>query len=280
MALLFRTAAIWGVCAALVMGCAATNQPAESAQEYTENARLAYDEALVEYFDGDWEIAIPMFEEVRRRYAYSRYARLAALRIGDAEFERGNNAEATAAYRAFVHDFPNDVEVPYARFKAAKALFEESSETILMPPLEERDLATIQDAYRAIRGMLSDYPDYKRQPELKYMLEVVSGQLARHELYVARFYLRELNFKAAEARIEYSLQNYQGSGLEPEGLVLLGETLLMMKRGKSARAAFERVLTDHPTSAFTVPAKEFLKRMSSRLNSEQSPDRIVSVQQH
>src|SRR5258708_1726545 len=81
----------------------------------------------------------------------------------------------------------------------------------------------------ALRALIADYPDSKHTVEMAYMLEVVTGLLARHELYVARFYLGRDNFDAAVARCEYSLTNYQDSGLEAEALVLLGETYLKMK---------------------------------------------------
>ena len=44
------------------------------------------------------------------------------------------------------------------------------------------------------------------------MLEVVTGLLVRHELYVARFYLATDNFKAAVARAEYALRNFEAPG--------------------------------------------------------------------
>jgi outer membrane protein assembly factor BamD len=50
----------------------------------------------------------------------------------------------------------------------------------------------------------------------------------RHELYVARFYLNVGNFEAAVARAQYALRNFDGSGLEPEAMVLLGETYLKL----------------------------------------------------
>ena len=58
------------------------------------------------------------------------------------------------------------------------------------------------------------------------MLEVVTQRLVRHELYVARYYLLDDNFKAAVARCDYALDNYPGSGLDAEAMVLKGETLL------------------------------------------------------
>ncbi len=90
------------------------------------------------------------------------------------------------------------------------------------------------------------------------MLEVVTGTLARHELYVAHFYRREGNFKAAVARIQYSLREYPRSGLEPEGLVLLGETYMMMQERAKARQVLSEMLVAYPESAFIRPAKGLL----------------------
>jgi outer membrane protein assembly factor BamD len=242
-------------------GCAGSERPAESPLHYTENAKRAYEQALTEYFDRDWEDAVPLFEDVKRRYAYSRYARLAQLRIADASYEQENYPEAVTAYRGFVHDYPNDPEIVYARYKITKSLFNQRTDTLLLPPLEERDLVTVDEAYQAIRAFIQDYPAYKKRPELDYMYEVVAGLLARHDLYVARFYLREDNFKAAVARVEHALKSIPSSGLEPEALVLLGETYLKMHEHQHARDAFARVLREYPDSAFVVPARAFLTRL-------------------
>jgi outer membrane protein assembly factor BamD len=249
--------------AAAPIGCN-KEQPAESPLRYTENAKRAYDEALEAYFDRDWEECIPAMEEVRRKYAYSRYARLAQLRIGDAHYQQDQFAEAVTAYKTFIHDYPNDAEIPYAQYKVAKSLYDQSSPSLLLPPLEERDLASVNDAYTTIRGFLQDYPNYKRVRELEHMLEVVTGLLARHELYVARYYLDRDNFKAAVARAEYALKSFEDSGLEAEAMVLLGETYLKMHEREKARLAFRQVITRYPDSAFTIPARQFLRRLEAQ----------------
>lgn len=164
-------------------------------------------------------------------------------------------------YKSYVSDYPNDPEVSYARYKIAKSEFVQSGASILLPPLEERDLSNVRDAHVALRALTADFPDSAHSAELNYMLQVVTGLLARHELYVARFYLNRDGFEAAVARCQYALQNYQDSGLEPEALVLLGETYLKMKETDKARSSFQLVLDKYPESAFTVPAKHFLDRM-------------------
>jgi outer membrane protein assembly factor BamD len=244
--------------AAAPAGCGA-KKPPQSPLEYSENARRDYDAALEAYFDKDWEEAILLLTEVKRKYGYSRYARLAQLRIADAEYHQEKYAEAIGSYKGFVHDFPNDPEVPYARYKIAKALFAQSSQSLLLPPLEERDLATVHDSYSTIRALLQDYPGYKHARELHYMLEVVTGMLARHELYVARFYLNRGNFEAAVARCQFALRHYDQSGLEAEGMVLLAETYMKMKKRARARAVLRQMLALYPDSPFSIPARRFLR---------------------
>jgi outer membrane protein assembly factor BamD len=250
-----------GLCLATLVGCAGEQKVTGSPLHYSENAKRAYDEALVAYFDRDWELANQLFGEVKRKYGYSRYARLAELRLADIAYRQEKFAEAVGMYKSFVADYPNDPEVSYARYKIAKAEFVESGASILLPPLEERDLSNVRDAHVALRALIADFPDSEHAVELNYMLEVVTGLLVRHELYVARFYLNRDNFDAAVARCQYALQNYQDSGLEPEALVLLGETYLKMKETDKARSSFQLVLDKYPDSAFTVPAKHFLERM-------------------
>lgn len=242
------------------MACGKT-KPAASPLEYAENAKREYERALKSYFDKDWEEAALLFKEVKRKYGYSRYARLADLRLADIEFKQEKYAEAITAYKAFVHDYPNDPDVPYARYRVAKSLFEQSSPSLLLPPLEERDLASVNEAYDVIRAFLSDFPHYKHARELEFMLETVGGLLARHELYVARFYLNKNNFEAAVARCQYALRNFESSGLEAEAMLLLGETYMKMKKRKKARAVLRQMLTLYPDSAFGIPARNFLKLM-------------------
>ncbi len=246
--------------ASLAAGCAPIRAP-DNPLEYSENARRAYEAAVEAYLDKDWEQAVILFEEVKRTYGYTRYARLAELRIADAAFRQDKYAEAIAGYKAFVTDYPNDPETPYARYRIVKGLYEQSSETFLLPPLEERDLANVTDAYLELNKFLADFPGHAERAELDYMLSVVTGLLARHELYVARFYLMEDNFDAAVARAQYALRNFEGSGLDAEAMVLLGETYLKMKKRKEAEATFRRVLSRYPDSPFTLAAKNFLKFM-------------------
>jgi outer membrane protein assembly factor BamD len=161
-------------CLVATAGCVSDKQ-VESPLHYTENAKRAYDEAMVAFFDHDWEYATQLFNDVKRKYGYSRYARLAELRLADIAYRQDKYAEAVGMYKSFVADYPNDPETPYARYKIAKAEFTDSGASILLPPLEERDLSNVREAHVALRALIGDYPDSEHGVELRYMLEVVTS---------------------------------------------------------------------------------------------------------
>jgi outer membrane protein assembly factor BamD len=239
-------------------GCSESTPPPKSALEYAENARREYEAGVRAIESETWEVAAEKLGEVRNKYSYSRYARLAELRLADANLAQNKYAEAITGYKSFAHDYPNDPEVPYARFRVAKAQYESVSQSVLMPPLEERDLAAVNDALRTIRDFQADYPTSPHDADLRYMRAVVVGLLARHELYVARFYLREENFQAAITRCHHALRAFGRTGLEAEALVLLGEILMKDKRRAEARQVLARVLSEFPTSPFVEPARRLL----------------------
>lgn len=258
-------------------GC--ENEPPRTALGYTENAKRAYDAALVEYNSHSWIEAQALMREVKRKYSYSKYARLAELRIADADYEQEKFSDAIREYKDFVHAHRSDEEeVAYARSRIAQATYAEIPESFLSPASEERDQAGVVDAYKELKSYLADYPNAKESAHVRDLLGEVTARLIRHELYVARFYLAKDNYDATIARIEYALQNYAStepsatrrgplssvSALAGEALLLLGETYLRMHKWSDARAAFEAVLRADATSALAVLARNYLDSMKER----------------
>jgi outer membrane protein assembly factor BamD len=258
------------------VGC--EKQEARTALSYTADAKRAYDEAMKEFQSHNWIESQALFREVKRKYHYSKYAKLSELRIADADFEQEKFAEAIRGYRQFVHDHRSDPEeVGYARSRIAEAQYKQISESFLLPTADERDQAVILDAFKELKGYVHDYPNSKESPKVRELLAEVTARLMRHELYVARFYLNRDNFQAAVNRIQYAMRNFAGgpslrgpdgvedaAGLEAEALLLLGEVYLKMKKHSDAREAFGAILRDYPQSPLVVQAQNYLMYMKDR----------------
>ena len=257
---------------ALSAGCG--NEEPRTALNYTADAKRAYDNAMVEFNDHNWLEAQNLMREVKRKYGYSKFARLAELRIADADYAQDKYADAIRGYRQFVHDHRSDnEEVTYARSRIAEAQYAQIADSILLPASEERDQAIILDAYKELRGFIHDYPEAKESKHMRALLADVTGRLVRHELYVARFYLQRDNFDAAVLRVQYALRNFAAGAdatdsiedsLEPEALLLLGETYLRMHKWPEARDAFLSIVRRYSASGLTLPAKNYLEFMRER----------------
>jgi outer membrane protein assembly factor BamD len=275
---MFRPLALVILSAALAAGVVGCETPeARTALSYTADAQRAYDEALKEFKAHNWIESQALFREVKRKYHYSKFAKLSELRIADADFEQEKFSEAIRGYRQFVHDHRSDVEeVAYARSRIAEAQYKQIGESFLLPSADERDQAVILDAFKELKGYVHDYPDSKESPKIRELLADVTARLMRHELYVARFYLARDNFQAAVYRIQYAMRNFAGgpslrapgeavdSGLEAEALLLLGEVYLKMKKYPEAREAFGAILREYPQSPLVVQAGNFLTYMQDR----------------
>jgi len=266
-------AAIATAMAIVLSGC---EPPPKTALGYTESAKLAYEAAMEQFNAHAWIDAQTQMREIKRRYSYSKYARLAELRIADADFEQEKYADAIREYKDFVHAHrAEEEEVAYARSRIAEATYAEIPESFLMPAAEERDQASVVDAYRQLKSFLADYPNSKQSARMREILAQVTSRLIRHELYVAQFYIAKDNFDAAIARIEYALRSYSapaaGSPGEPttgnlmgEALLLLGQTYLKMHKWQSARQAFESILHDDEGSPVAERARGYLAYLRQR----------------
>jgi outer membrane protein assembly factor BamD len=249
-------------------GCG--GEGAKSALGYTEDAKRAYDAAMDEFNAHNWIEAQTLMREVKRKYSYSKYARMAELRIADADVEQDKLSDAIREYKDFIHAHRSETDdIAYARSKIAECTFAEIPDSFLMPATEERDQAAVIDAYKELKSFLADYPESKQTQKMRELLSNVTGRLVRHELYVARFYLRKDNYDAAVARIQYALRNYGGeadvaqigaadSSLKAEALLLLGTTYLKMRKWPEAQQAFDVIVHNYGESPVAAEARNYL----------------------
>lgn len=241
------------------LGCGASN-PRE-ALSYGENARRSYENAARAFEDKDCLTADPLFRRIRREYPYSRYAALSELRIADCHLQQNHYTEAIRAYRSFVRHRPAHADVPYAEFKIAEAYFRQiPSEFFLSPPPQERDQAATRNALRQLRRFVLDHPESEHVERAREMVRDSLSLLAQHELYVAQFYLNRDQPMAAVGRLRRLLDVYEGSGIEPRALLLLGRVYLHMREVRDARRAFEELVERFPDSGYSEQAQEFLRR--------------------
>lgn len=243
------------LCVVFGFACA----PVQKTGSYSDDARVAYERALRSFEDKDCLTAEPLFRDIRANYPYTRYASLSELREADCLAMQDKHAEAIGMYQRFARVRASHEDVPYARFKAAESQFEQiPNDWFLSPPAYERDLRAARDALKDLRRYLLDFPDDVHAKEAMEMEQKTLALLAQHELFVADFYLTREKPLAAIGRLKDLLRSYEGSGYEPQALLLMGRTQLFMKDPEAAHATFRQLISRYPESGSASQAERYL----------------------
>jgi outer membrane protein assembly factor BamD len=243
-------------------GSSGTGKTGKSLLKPDDDARAAYERALLSFRRGDCLNAEPTFREIRREFPYSRFAALSELRIGDCQFKNESYPEAIQTYRQFVRIRPSHKEVPYARFRIAEAYYNQiPGGWFMTPPTHERDQTAARDALIQLRRFVVDYPNDQRVPDANKLMEECMSMLAAHEFYVARFYLKRDAYRGVISRLRGLLAAYPGSGVEPKALLLLGEVYMKNDEVEAARGALNELVQRFPDSDEAKKARGLLGKL-------------------
>jgi outer membrane protein assembly factor BamD len=229
---------------------------------YGDSARELYEGAVQDVHSENCTAAEPILRRVRREFGYSRYAPLAELRLADCLLIEKKFQEAISAYRIFIRTRPQHDDVPYAAFKVAECYYKQiPTDTIFQPPAEERDQSSTRDALRQLRRFVLDYPDDPHVVDATRMQTDAITLLAKHELYVASYYLDHDHPDAAVSRLTAGISGYRGSAVETQMRLLLGRVYLRMGHTEQARDAFARLVERAPQSGYAAQARAYLAQL-------------------
>lgn len=234
---------------------------------YSDTAKENYEKGVTALEKKRLEEAKKFFDFVRSRFPLSQYAVLSKLRQADLLFRGGKFVSAITAYDAFMKDHPTHREVlnGYVPFRIGLAHYRMvPDDFFLFPPSFEKDLAPALAAVTVFRRFLERFPDSKYTERARKYFTRSIQLLARHELYVARFYLAKGKPKGAILRLEHVIKTYPEAGFEPSVMLLLGRTYLKMKDIERAKSIFTDLTKKHPEDRNASQARLYLKHIKRR----------------
>jgi outer membrane protein assembly factor BamD len=200
------------------------DSPAE--KQYSEGERLLKKDRYAE--------AVERFRILKSRYPYSKYAALAALKIGDAHFQEESYLEAASAYKVFRELYPKHEMAPYALYRTGESYLNE------MPSSVDRDLDPAHSAIEAYEQLLRDYPNDEHAKDAKKKSHDLK------EDYVANFYWRRELYQAAAGRYAFIVENYGDFGLNRDSLYRLAFCYERMGEYRKAADALTRLDNEFP----------------------------------
>jgi outer membrane protein assembly factor BamD len=174
--------------------------------------------------DGNYEAAIKQYESLQSRYPYGRYAQQAMLETAYAYYRQGEAEPAVAAADRFIKQYPNNPHVDYAYYVKGLANF--NGEISILSSVggqdpTERDPKAAQDSFDTFKDLVTRFPNSKYAADSKVRMQYLVNALAKHELYVARYYLRRGAYIAAVNRAQGILSLYPNSPATRDALEIM-----------------------------------------------------------
>jgi outer membrane protein assembly factor BamD len=255
------------------LGCAESDDDTRPVT-YSLTAKQNYEKGMAELKDESYGEAKKYFQFVKQKFPFSKYAVMAELAVADTQFAQGNYTESIESYKSFarLHPTHEKVEDGYVAFRICEGYYKDMPDDIwIMPPSYEKDQSAVNDAARELLEFNKKFPDSAYGKKVDPMRKEVMKRLVDHEVYVARFYLKNDHPKAAAIRIEGAIKRYPGSGREPELLYSLGETYLHMDDPLRAKETFTRVVTDYGSAPQARRSELYLEYIAKRFGPSPQP---------
>lgn len=213
--------------------------------------RLAPDEyhqqASAAFKDKNYDVAITRYKELLDQYPFDEHAEEAELHIAQSYYKTKKYPEAIAAFNDFQRMHPMSPHLPEVYYLLGKSYMDQMS-TI------DRDQAAAESAQGWFRVVTERYPESPYSAKARRKRVQCREALAGHELYVASFYFKQRNLKAAENRVKVILESYPETQAATRALEKLADA--RARAGDTAGAEAARAAADERRAAFAaLPAQ-------------------------
>jgi outer membrane protein assembly factor BamD len=183
-----------------------------------------FTEATDEMRAGNYERAIRYYETLESRYPFGKFAHQSRLNVAYAYYRHQEPESALAAADRFIKLHPTHPATAYAYYLRGLVNFNRSLgflDRFLPTDTSQRDPGAALDSYNDFAEVLRQFPDSEYAADSAQRMLYLRNNLARHEVNVARYYMRRGAFLAAANRAEYVVQNYQRTPALRDALELM-----------------------------------------------------------
>ena len=178
-----------------------------------------------EFLDAaDFNNAIKLFEILEARYPFGKYSTQAMLDISYAYYASNQKDEAIVEINRFIRLYPNHPNVSYAYYLRALSNFDKDANVISRffgHDPSRYDVTDLKNSFNDFSTIVNRFPESKYADDSVNRLRYIKNQIARNELYIAKYYDKRSANVAAIERIKFMLENYGGTPSSEEGLIIL-----------------------------------------------------------
>lgn len=207
-------------CLVAVLGACA-NTPEDLS---TKTAAELYADAQRSVRNGNWDVAVKSLRRVQARFPFDPYALQAHLDLISVHLQQRDAEQVVLEADRFIKENPRHPRVDYAYYMRGLAYF---------PPapfvmngwfnIDEAgyDVTPAARSFQYFRRLVETHPASAYVADARARMVWLQNLLARHELHVAKWYMRRGAFLAAAQRAADLLREYPESASQAGALELM-----------------------------------------------------------
>ena len=207
----------------LIQGCAFLESAKVDPYENMSEESL-YAQGSVFLENGDIPSAITVFETLEAKYPFSTYSQQSVLDLAYAYYDFGQKDDTIAECDRFIDLYPNHPNLDYAYYLRALSNLEKEQpffQDLLGQDVSKYDVTRLMDAYNDFLLIVNRFSNSKYAIDAKNRLVFLRDSMAKHEVYVAEYYLKREAYLASSERAKNMLEKYPGAPATEKALLIL-----------------------------------------------------------
>lgn len=232
----------------VINGCSSTTKSLEE-QYKGQSANDLYNQAETALAKKSYLDAVKYFEALQTIYPFGEHAEQTQRDLMYAYYKSDDKISAAAAADRFIRMYPRSEYVDYAIYLRGLANFDQKRgilQNLFYTDLSQRDFGTMTQAFSDFKLLLERFPSSKYAADAYQRMVYLRNLFAKHELDVAKFYMRRKAYVAANNRASYIVEHLQGAPEVKQALIILVQANTALGLTKPAEDAKRVLALNYP----------------------------------
>ena len=214
-----------------------------------------YEQGSIFLSNGDIPSAVTTFETLEARFPFSTYSQQSILDLAFAYYDYGEKDSTIAECDRFIDLYPNHPNLDYAFYLRALSNLEKGQpffQEILGQDVSKYDVSRLKDAYNDFLLIANRFKDSKYADDASNRLIFLRNSMAKHEVYVARYYLKRGAYVASSERSKFMLEKYPGTPSTKDALIILIESYNKLEMTEFAKTTADVLTKSFPNYTYSL----------------------------
>ena len=196
-----------------------------------------------------------VFEILEARFPFSTYSQQSILDLAFAYYDFGQKDDTIAECDKFIDLYPNHPKVDYAYYMRALSNLEKEQpffQEILGQDISKYDVTRLKRAYNDFLEISNRFKGSKYADDAENRLIFLRNSMAKHETYIANYYLKRGAYVASSERAKYMLETYPGAPATKDALLILIESYNNLGSFNLALDNAKVLVTNYSNYSYTI----------------------------